>query len=126
MKCPEDRLYTPDHVWIAPDGRVGVTPRLIEAVPQIVRAHLPAIGEPIRVATPFGALEAEKAAYDVYAPCDGVILAVNDAVIADPEVLRQAPFDAWLVRIECEAVPLWSADRYLRTATASPHGRARK
>ena len=42
-------------------------------------------------------VESVKAASDVYAPVDGHIIEVNDAVVSDPQLVNSAPeSDGWL------------------------------
>lgn len=109
---PADRWYTPDDVWITDEGRVGVTPRLLEAIPRIERLYLPSIGAAAHAARSIAQLEGDKGAFDVYAPCDGTVLEVNTA--ASPEELRDRPFDTWLFRLDAIPTGLWDAQTYTR------------
>src|SRR5687768_379440 len=95
---PADRWYTPDDVWITADGRVGVTPRLLEAIPRLERLHRPSVGAPAHAARSIAQLEGDKGTFDVYAPCDGIVLEVNATVT--PETLRVSPFETWLFRLD--------------------------
>jgi glycine cleavage system H protein len=105
------RRFSPDHVWVDEDGFVGVTELLVRGVPEPRRVHLPAVGQTLAIATPFGALEGDKGLLDLYAPCDGVVVAVNDAIVAAPSMLIDAP-TSWLVRIAGTPGPLLDEAAY--------------
>jgi glycine cleavage system H protein len=50
---------------------------------------------------PLARLESGKWAGGIPAPFDGVIVAVNDRVLADPGLINIAPYgDAWLVKMK--------------------------
>ena len=105
------RRFSPDHVWIDEDGFVGVTELFVRSVPEPRRVHLPTLGQTVSIATPVGALEGDKGLLDIYAPCDGVVIAVNDAIIEAPSILIGAP-TSWLVRIEGTPGPLLDEAAY--------------
>ena len=49
-------------------------------------------------------VESVKAVSDCYSPVDGVIVAVNEALLDQPELLNQDPYgDGWMVKIEVAA-----------------------
>jgi glycine cleavage system H protein len=41
-----------------------------------------------------------KAASDVYAPIDGEVVAVNDAIVGTPEKVNEDSYAAWLFRLK--------------------------
>ena len=49
-------------------------------------------------------VESVKAASDIYAPVSGTVIAVNDALTANPALLNTDPFgDGWIFKIRIEA-----------------------
>lgn len=115
----DPRRYTPDHHWVEPgDGRVrvGVTARLTAALRAAPRAVLPAPGTRLRAAEPYGVLETDKAAVDLYAPCDGEVVAINPALGEDAALVMSDPLGAgWLLELVPDGpIELWDADRYAR------------
>lgn len=87
-------------------------------LPRIESIHLPALFTPVRAAEPFGSLEGDKGIVDLYAPCDGTIVAVN---VVDPRALRDDPLSQWLAIIAGSPGPLLSATEYeARTAFGIP------
>ena len=52
------------------------------------------------VAAPRG-IESTKSVSDVYAPVSGSVVAVNEALVSNPELLNSDPYgDGWLCEIE--------------------------
>jgi glycine cleavage system H protein len=46
-----------------------------------------------------GVVESVKAASDIYAPVDGEIVAFNDQLESQPELVNQAAFDTWIFKL---------------------------
>ncbi len=115
------RRFTPDHVWIDPDGRMGVTEQLTASLRAVAVIHLPSIGDRVRAAEAFAALEGDKGLLDVFAPCDGEVVEVNLALT--PEELTEAPLRHWLVRLRGQPGPLLSELEYRGRGPAHPSPR---
>jgi glycine cleavage system H protein len=68
-------------------------------------------------------VESVKAASDVYAPVAGVVLAVNDAVVAAPEKVNADAYGNWLYRLKPanpgDAAKLLDAAGYIAAAGES-------
>lgn len=45
-------------------------------------------------------VESVKAVSDVYAPVSGTVAAVNEELLDSPQRINEAPYDAWLCRVE--------------------------
>lgn len=87
--------YAKSHEWIAfmPDGklRVGLTRHAIDALGDIVFFDLPAVGDAVSAGASFGNVETVKAVSDLYSPADGVVTAVNAALLDDPSAVSDDP-----------------------------------
>ena len=108
MTTPDDRRYTEQHEWalLQPGGgegavvRVGITDHAQDALGDIVFVQLPEVGTEVAPGTPIGEVESTKSVSDVYAPVDGVVAAVNEALTDAPETINADPYGAgWLVEI---------------------------
>ncbi len=98
----EGLLYTKEDEWIDVDGdtaTVGVTDHAQDALSDIVYLELPDMGESFRAGDSFGVVESVKAAADLYIPIDGVVTAVNEALIDEPEIINSDPYGAWMVKL---------------------------
>ncbi|MFK4084684.1 glycine cleavage system protein GcvH [Kribbella sp. NPDC020789] len=104
MSLPTDLHYTADHEWIALDGdlaTVGITAFAGDALGDVVYVDLPAAGTAITAGDACGEIESTKSVSDLFAPVDGEVVELNEAVVADPGLLNTDPYQAgWLLRIK--------------------------
>lgn len=109
---PEDRRYTAEHEWAATGDRpsvvrVGITHYAQEALGDIVYVSLPAVGDAVEAGKPFGEVESTKSVSDVYAPVSGTVVARNDRLDNQPELVNADPYgEGWIVEIEADAAAL--------------------
>lgn len=103
-KIVDDLLYTDDDEWIrveGDEGLVGITDYAQDSLSDIVYLELPDTGEKYEKGESFGVVESVKAAADLYMPVSGEIIAVNEDLMDEPEVVNKDPYgDAWMVRIK--------------------------
>jgi glycine cleavage system H protein len=96
--------FTKDHEWIELDGdlaTVGITAYAAEQLGDVVYVELPAVGKIIKTGDGMAVVESVKAASDVYAPIDGEVTAVNDALSSAPETVNASPEqDGWFARVK--------------------------
>ena len=102
---PAELRYAKSHEWlkVAPDGTatVGITDYAQSSLGDITFVQLPKVGAALKAGETFGVVESVKAASDVYAPVAGTVLAVNQALDANPEKLNQAPYsDGWIMTLK--------------------------
>lgn len=101
---PDDLRYTADHEWVAPAGdavKVGITHFAQDALGDIVYVQLPEVGESVEPGEPLGEVESTKSVSEIYAPIAGVVVARNDRLAEEPELINADPYgDGWLVAIE--------------------------
>src|SRR5690606_32464210 len=87
-------LFTSDHEWIRMEGDtavVGITDYAQEQLGDLVFVELPEIGRQVTKGESVVVVESVKAASDVYAPVDGEVVAVNDALSSEPGLVNSAP-----------------------------------
>lgn len=106
MDVPEDRRYTEQHEWALIDAagvRLGITDYAQEALGEVVFVGLPEIGRRFRTGETVAEIDSTKSVAEVYAPLDGVILAVNEALADHPELVNSDPYGAaWFVLLEAD------------------------
>jgi glycine cleavage system H protein len=105
MNVPQNLKYTSDHEWIEVKGssvRIGITDYAQDALGDVVFVQLPQVGSRIEANASISEIESTKSVNDVYAPCEGVISAVNELLNDRPELLNSDPYgDGWICEIEC-------------------------
>ena len=101
---PEELRYTPEHEWVAPGGpavKVGITDFAQDALGDIVYVQLPDPGTKVEAGQAFGEVESTKSVSEIYAPVSGTVVATNDRLTDEPELINADPYGAgWLVEIE--------------------------
>ena len=97
-------LFTEDHEWINNDNgtaTVGITVHAQEQLGDLVFVELPEVGRKVAKGDAIVVVESVKAASDVYAPVDGEIVEINDAVVNDPSLINQAAEgEGWLFKLK--------------------------
>lgn len=124
---PQDLRYTEEHEWARADGNritVGITAYAQEALGDVVYVDLPATGTRVAKGQPFGEVESTKSVSDLYAPVTGTIVARNELLDEQPELVNAEPYgEGWMVVIEAddpgELEQLLSADAYTRLTEAT-------
>ncbi|MDH3336644.1 MAG: glycine cleavage system protein GcvH [Gammaproteobacteria bacterium] len=104
-ELPGDLLYTSEHEWLRreDDGNVtiGVTDHAQAALGDLVYVELPELGQDVESGGDMAVVESVKAASDVYAPIDGIVVAVNEDLADDPERINADPYgDGWIVKLQ--------------------------
>ena len=104
MKYPENLKYTKDHEWTRIDGNqatIGITHHAQSALGDVVFVELPKVGRVLKSGEPFGVVESIKAVSDLYSPCSGKVLEVNQALLDNPALANQDPHqNAWMIKLE--------------------------
>jgi glycine cleavage system H protein len=117
MTAPQELQYTAEHEWILVDGdtaTVGITAYAAEKLGDVVFVELPAVGSDVAEGKVVGEIESTKSVGELFAPVDGTVAEVNDAVVASPELVNSDPFgEGWLVKVTFSALPtLLSYEEY--------------
>jgi len=118
---PQGLSYVASHEWIRNEGdgivTIGVTDFAQEQLGDVVFVELPDVGAELMSEDEFGVIESVKAASDLFAPVSGEVIAVNEQLDDDPELVNSDPYgDAWLLQIRLshpeELEHLLDADAY--------------
>lgn len=103
---PEDLLYHAEHDWarIEPadpaQATLGITWYAQDSLGEVVFFDLPAVGASVKKDAPYAEVESVKAVSDVIAPLSGEIVAVNDALTDNPNLINEDPYgEGWLVKL---------------------------
>ena len=104
MNIPENLKYTKEHEWIRVEENfayVGITDFAQGELGDIVFVELPNLEEEFSQNDIFGTIEAVKTLADLFIPISGKIVAVNEDLEGQPELINTSPYeDGWIVKIE--------------------------
>ncbi len=96
--------YTSDHEWVRLEGDVavmGITTYAAKQLGDVVFVELPGIGKSFAKGADMAVVESAKAASDVYAPVSGEVVAVNDAIVSNPQLVNDRPQgEGWFVKLK--------------------------
>lgn len=104
---PDDLRYTKEHEWLRREEagrvRVGITQYAQHELGDVVYVDLPEPGRRVKAGDTFAVVESVKAVSDIYAPIDGRIAEVNQALEDRPELINEDPYgDGWIAVIEVD------------------------
>ncbi|MES2605720.1 MAG: glycine cleavage system protein GcvH [Pseudomonadota bacterium] len=102
--APKELYYTAAHAWLLLDdddnARVGITEFAQSELGDIVFVELPEVARAVTAAEDVSVVESVKTASDIPTPVSGVILAVNEALRTNPELINTSPYDkGWIFKI---------------------------
>ncbi|QWF71298.1 glycine cleavage system protein GcvH [Methylomonas paludis] len=98
--------YAETHEWAKlEDGqivRVGITDFAQSELGDIMYIGLPELGRQVRRGEQIAVVESVKTASDLHSPVTGTVVAINEAVLDEPELVNEAAFQTWLFCVEAE------------------------
>jgi glycine cleavage system H protein len=120
MNIPDNLSYSNEHLWTRPadDGSwfAGITDYAQDLLGDIVYIDPPAVGMQLKAGKPCGLVESVKTGSDLHALMDGVVEATNEKLQNNPELINDAPYEAWIFRFRpdkpADSGSLLDANRY--------------
>ena len=100
---PAELKYSKSHEWVKEEDGVftiGLTDYAQNALGDIVFINLPEEGDEVTAGESFSDVESVKAVSDVFSPVTGTVCAVNEELLDDPAQVNEAPYEAWLIKVE--------------------------
>ena len=117
MKYPKELKYVKSHEWVKEEGDVivvGISDYAQDALGDIVFVNLPEEGDDVSIGDAFADVESVKAVSDIFSPVEGIVKEVNEELVDNPALINEAPYDAWLIKVEnvSEKEDTMDADAY--------------
>ena len=102
---PEELRYAASHEWarLEEDGTVtvGITDHAQDQLGDVVFVELPELGVALSAGDEAGVVESVKTASDIYAPVSGEVIAVNEGLEDEPEIVNSEPYEGgWFYRLQ--------------------------
>jgi glycine cleavage system H protein len=125
MKIPSGFKYSKTDEWFDPaSGKMGLTDYAQSQLSDIVFVEIVvAAGDALQIGKPVASVESVKAAAESYAPVSGKVVAVNEELAGNPEVLNSDPYGmGWMVQVEgSDASGLMDAAAYTKYCEERAH-----
>jgi len=106
---PRDRDYVSNHMWAKEDSGgiylFGLTAYAVRLLQDVYFLDWD-LEPPIQVANRqhLGSIESKKAESDLFAPCAGELVQLNEAVLEDPSLINADPYgDGWMLSMAIES-----------------------
>ncbi|MDO6708035.1 glycine cleavage system protein GcvH [Photobacterium sp. 1_MG-2023] len=119
---PSDLKYAHTHEWIRAEGggvyTVGISDQAQQLLGDMVFVELPEVGSTYSLGDACGSAESVKAVSEVYAPLSGEVVAINEELEMEPELVNSDPYgDGWMFQLkaddEAELDELLDAEAYI-------------
>ena len=96
--------FTTDHEWIRVEGDtavIGITDYAQQQLGDVVFVELPDVGKVLERGKDAAVVESVKAASEVYAPVDGVVIETNPLLLDEPATVNTDPHGAgWFLKVK--------------------------
>ncbi|MDD1782904.1 glycine cleavage system protein GcvH [Enterovibrio sp. ZSDZ35] len=121
---PSELKFTNSHEWVRPEGNgvytIGISDHAQAMLGDMVFVDLPDEGDTVDAGDDCAVAESVKAASDIYTPLTGEIVAINEELEGQPELVNTDPYgDGWLFQIrisdDSELDELLDAESYQDT-----------
>jgi glycine cleavage system H protein len=100
----QELLYAKSHEWVQFEddttARVGISDYAQSELGDLVFINLPEVGDEVAAGEAFADVESVKAVSSVYSPVTGVVKAINEELLDQPEFVNSSPMDAWFIEVE--------------------------
>ena len=117
---PVNLKYATSHEWVSVEEdnlvRVGITDFAQQQLGDLVYLELPELGRKVKAQEQCAVVESVKTASDLFSPVSGVIVATNQALTDEPELVNDDPYGTWLFCVKADDLSgitqLMDADAY--------------
>ena len=106
MTVPENCKFTEKHEWVSVEGNeafIGITDYAQGELGDIVYIEIETEGEKLAKGEAFGTIEAVKTVSDMFMPVAGEVLAFNNKLEDQAELVNKDPYgEGWLIRVSID------------------------
>ncbi len=98
--------FSKSHEWVKVEGntaKIGLSDYAQNELGDIVYVNLPEVGAKVEIEEAFTDVESVKAVSEVFSPVSGTVVAVNEELTDAPEMINNAPYDAWIIEVQVDA-----------------------
>ena len=102
-KIIEGLLYSESHEWVKVDGNVAIiggSDFAQSEMGDITYVDMPDVDDEFNAGDDFGALESVKTSSELITPVSGKVVARNDVLEDQPELINEDAYGAWIIKIE--------------------------
>jgi glycine cleavage system H protein len=120
LSYPSELKYVKTHEWVRVAGNeavIGITAFAADQLGDVTYVELPKTGGKLKAEEKFGVIESVKSVSDLFMPCGGEIVAVNDRLGSEPELVNLDCYgEGWMLKVKLsdpgELSKAMSAEQY--------------
>ena len=94
--------YSKTHEWLMLEGNkafIGISDYAQHQMGDIVFVDMPVLDDELSAGDVLGVVESVKSASDIYAPVNGRVDEINEALIDNPALINESPYESWIVQL---------------------------
>lgn len=97
--------FSPSHEWCNKEESgniaVGITQHAVDMLKDLLYVQLPKVGSATKSGESCAEIESVKSVGNLYAPCDGTVVEVNEKLSGDPMLIAESPYEkGWIIKIK--------------------------
>lgn len=104
MNVPDGLKYSNDHEWIKVEGNqgtIGITDYAQGELGDVVFVDVDPDLDELSTGESFGTIEAVKTVSDLFAPCAGKVVEINEKLQDEPQLVNSDPYgEGWIIKVE--------------------------
>ena len=107
LTYPPELKYVKTHEWVRVNGdgtaTIGITAFAADQLGDVTYVELPKAGVKFAAEGKFGVIESVKSVSDLFMPCGGEVIAVNDKLGDEPELVNNDCYgEGWMIKVKLE------------------------
>jgi glycine cleavage system H protein len=107
LTYPSELKYVKSHEYVrVEDGNlvvIGITSFAADQLGDVTYVELPAVGSKFKNEQKFGVIESVKSVSDLFMPVGGEVVAVNDKLGAEPELVNEDCYQkGWMIKVKLD------------------------
>jgi glycine cleavage system H protein len=107
LTYPSELKYVKTHEYVRVEqgniATIGITSFAADQLGDVTYVELPAVGEKLKNEQKFGVIESVKSVSDLFMPCSGEIIAVNEKLSSEPELVNEDCYQkGWMIKVKLD------------------------
>ncbi|MCW5824471.1 MAG: glycine cleavage system protein GcvH [Cyanobacteria bacterium TGS_CYA1] len=104
MAYPKELKYVKSHEYVKVEGDtaiVGITAFAADQLGDVTYVELPSVGTKLNLEGKFGVIESVKSVSDLFSPVSGEVVAINDELASQPELVNLDCYGkGWMIKVK--------------------------
>ena len=107
LAYPSELKYVKSHEYVRVEANdvvvIGITAFAADQLGDVTYVELPAVGSKFKNEQKFGVIESVKSVSDLFMPVSGEVIAINDKLGAEPELVNEDCYQkGWMIKVKLD------------------------